>query len=63
MPPVKASLRDYTGAICTGTPIEVTPLSQPPRRVGEDYPLPDEVTAPANDEATILVYLRLEGGR
>ena len=61
MPPLKASMRDYSGAICTGTPIEVTPLSQPPQRVGADYPGPNEVTAPANDEATILVYLRLEG--
>jgi len=63
MPEAKgsSSMRDYTGAICTGTPVEVTPLYQPPETVGEDYPRQGEVTAPANDEATILVHLRLEG--
>jgi len=57
-----SSMRDYSGAICTGTPVEVTPLSTPPQRIGTDYPEPNEATAPANDEATILVHLRLEGG-
>jgi len=61
MPQVRgsSSMRDYTGAVCTGTPIEVTPLSAPPQRIGTDYPEPNEVTTPANDEATILVHLRL----
>jgi hypothetical protein len=63
MPTVRgsSSMRDYTGAICTGTPIEVTPLSTPPQRIGTDYPQPNEATAPASDGATILVHLRLEG--
>jgi len=61
MPQAKGSMRDYSGAICTGTPIEVTPLSPPPQGIGADYPGPGEVTAPASDEATILVHLRLEG--
>ena len=61
MPAVRSSMKDYAGAICTGTPIEVTPLSTPPQRIGTDYPEPNEVTAPPNDEATILVHLRLEG--
>jgi polyisoprenoid-binding protein YceI len=64
MPQVRgSSMRDYAGAVCTGTPIEVTPLSTPPQRIGTDYPEPNEVTAPANDAATILVHLRLAGGR
>jgi polyisoprenoid-binding protein YceI len=64
MPQVRgsSSMRDYTGAICTGTPIEVTPLSPPLQRFGDDYPGPNEATVPAADEATILVHLRLEGG-
>ena len=63
MPWPKADFRDYSGAKCTGTPILPTPLSQPPQRFGTDYPGPDEVTAPANNEATILLHLRLEGHR
>jgi len=65
MPAVRGSsdMRDYAGAICTGTPIEVTPLSTPPQRIGTDYPEPNAATAPVNDEATILVHLWLEGHR
>ncbi len=65
MPWPRAGLtfKDYSGAICTGTPILPTPLSQPPQRLGIDYPGPDEATAPANNEATILIHLRLEGHR
>jgi YceI-like domain len=59
MPPVKPSMRDYSGAVCTGTPIEVTPLSRPQQRIGADYPGPNEVTAPESDAATILIHLRL----
>lgn len=57
------SFKDYSGAICTGTPIFPTPLSQPLQRFGIDYPGPNEVTAPASDEATILIHLRPEGHR
>lgn len=64
MPAPRGSFRDYAGAICTGTPIEVTPLYQPPPPlVRSDYPGPYEVTAPATDEATIIIHLRLEGHR
>ena len=59
MPPVKPSMRDYSGAVCTGTPIEVTPLSRPQQRITADYPGPNEVTAPESDAATILIHLRL----
>lgn len=59
MPWARASFKDYTGAVCTGTPISPTLLSQPPQRFGIDYPGPDEVTAPATDEATIVIHLRL----
>jgi polyisoprenoid-binding protein YceI len=59
MPAPKPSLRDYQGAICTGDPIEVTPISQSPQRFGIDYPGPDEVTAPAADRATIVLRLKL----
>lgn len=59
MPQARGNLRDYSGAVCTGTPVEVTPLSQPSQRLGIDYPGPNEVTAPASDKATILVHLRL----
>ena len=63
MPEVRASsaMKDYSGAICTGTPIEVTPLRQPRQRFGDDYPGPNEATTPDADEATILLHLRLEG--
>lgn len=63
MPPLRGSnsMRDYTGAICTGTAVEVSPLSTLPQRIGADYPGPNEATAPATDEATILVHLRLDG--
>jgi polyisoprenoid-binding protein YceI len=59
MPAPKPSLRDYQGAICTGNPIEVTPISQSPQRFGIDYPGPGEVTAPAADQATIVLRLNL----
>ena len=63
MPQVRgSSMRDYSGAICTGAPVEVTPLSQPPQRFGIDYPGPNEVTTPVTDEATILAHLRLAVG-
>jgi len=63
IPDVRGSTRDYQGAVCTGTPIEFTPLRQPSQvRIGADYPGPDEVTAPASDAATIMIHLRLEGG-
>ena len=57
------SFKDYSGAVCTGTPILPTPLTQPPQRFGIDYPGPNELTAPANNEATILIHLRLERRR
>jgi len=59
MPAPKPSLRDYQGAICTGNPIEVTPISQLPQRFGIDYPGPDEITAPVADRVTIEVRLNL----
>lgn len=59
MPAPKPSFRDYQGAICTGNPIEVTPISQDPQRFGIDYPGPGEVTAPAADRATIVLRLNL----
>jgi hypothetical protein len=52
-------LRDYSGAICTGNPIEVTPINQPSQRFGIDYPGPDQVTAPAADRTTIVLRLNL----
>jgi hypothetical protein len=55
----KPSLRDYQGAICTGNPIEVTPISQPPQRFGIDYPGANEVTAPTADRTTIVLDLKL----
>jgi polyisoprenoid-binding protein YceI len=62
MPWAKADLRDYSGAVCTGTPVLPQPLSQPPERFGLDYPGPNEVTAPlTDDEATIVLNLRLDG--
>ena len=61
MPATRGSFRDYSGAKCTGSPVLPTPLGQPPQRFGDDYPGPNEATAPANDEATILIHLRLEG--
>lgn len=61
MPWARAGFKDYSGAICTGTPVFPTPLSKPPQRFGIDYPGPGEETAPATDEATILIHLRLEG--
>jgi polyisoprenoid-binding protein YceI len=65
MPWLRAGLsfKDYSGAICTGTPILPAPLSQSPQRFGIDYPGPNDETAPANDEATILIHLRPEGHR
>ncbi len=63
IPDVRGSTRDYQGAVCTGTPIEFTPLPQSSQvRIGADYPGPDEVTAPASDAATIMIHLWLEGG-
>lgn len=59
MPAPKPSLRDYSGAICTGNPIEVTPINQPSQRFGIDYPGPDQVTAPAADRTTIVLRLNL----
>jgi len=59
MPAPKPSLRDYSGAICTGNPIEVTPVNQPSQRFGIDYPGPDQVTAPAADRTTIVLRLNL----
>jgi len=61
MPWPKADFRDYSGARCTGTPVLPATLSQPPQRFGDDYPTLNEATAPANDEAIILIHLRLEG--
>jgi polyisoprenoid-binding protein YceI len=61
MPWPRAGWKDYSGARCTGTPVLTTTLSQPAQRFGDDYPGPNEATAPANDEATILIHLRLEG--
>jgi polyisoprenoid-binding protein YceI len=55
VPAPKPSLRDYQGAICTGNPIEVTPISQPPERLGIDYPGPSQVTTPAADLVTIVL--------
>jgi len=63
MPWPRGGFKDYKGAICTGTPVLPTPLSRPPQRFGDDYPRLDEATAPANDQATILIHLRLEGHR
>jgi polyisoprenoid-binding protein YceI len=61
-PGSRASFRDYSGVKCTGTPILTTPIYQPPPPIVRgDYPLPYEVNAPASDEATIVVHLRLEG--
>jgi len=63
-PGSRASFRDYSGVKCTGTPILTTPIYQPPPPIVRgDYPLPYEVNAPASDEATIIIYLRLEGRR
>jgi polyisoprenoid-binding protein YceI len=59
MPGPKPSLKDYQGAICTGNPIEVTPISQPPERFGIDYPGPDEITAPRADRVTIALRMNL----
>jgi len=59
IPAPKPSMKDYAGAICTGNPIEVTPISRTPQRFGIDYPGPDEVTAPAADQATIILRLSL----
>jgi len=61
IPDVRGTTRDYSGAVCTGTPIEVKTLSRPSERFDIDYPGPDVVTAPASDGATILIDLRLEG--
>ncbi len=61
MPRIVASMKDYRGAICTGTPVEVTAFGKLPP-VGEDYPRQDGVTTPAANQATILVQLRLAGG-
>jgi polyisoprenoid-binding protein YceI len=59
MPPVRASMRDYTGAVCTGTPVEVSPRSQPVQYYfGLDYPGAEETSPPPGDKATILVHLR-----
>ncbi len=60
MPATKADFRDYSGPKCTGTPDLPTSISQPPLRFGPDYPGPEEATAPAADEATILLHLRLK---
>ncbi len=59
MPWARASFRDYQGAVCTGKPIEVAPISQPPQRFGTDYPGPNEVTAPVADRVTIALSLNL----
>lgn len=59
MPAPKPSLRDYTGAICSGNPVEVSPIYQAPQRVGVDYPMPNEVTAPAVDWITIGLRLNV----
>ncbi len=60
-PVTKADFRDYSGPKCTGTPVLPTSIAQPPERFGLDYPGPDIATAPAADEATILLHLRLKG--
>jgi polyisoprenoid-binding protein YceI len=59
VPAPKPSMKDYTGAICTGHPVEVTPVRQTPQRFGIDYPGPNEVTAPAAEMITIVLRLNL----
>jgi hypothetical protein len=59
MPPPKPSLGDHQGTICTGNPIEVTPIDQPPQRFGIDHPGPAEVTAPSADRVRIELRLNL----
>jgi len=59
VPAPKPSLKDYQGAICTGNPVVVTPMSQLPQRFGIDYPGPDEDVAPDAERATIILHLNL----
>ena len=54
------SMKDYTGAVCTGTPVERTLDGEPPYylaadNVGAGVPVP-----PAGDEVTILAHLHLQ---
>lgn len=59
MPVPKPSLRDYQGAICSGHPVEVTPLSRPLQEFGNDYPNREPVLPPPADEIKIVLDLKI----
>ena len=59
MPQVRGSLRDYQGAVCTGTPILVETHQQTPDEFHTDYSGPQGTPGPAGDQVTIRVHLRL----
>ena len=59
MPPTRADMRDYSGAICTGTPVLPTPPAQPTEYYfAGDYPGATQ-TSPPSDRANINLHLRL----
>lgn len=60
MPPPRASVRDYSGAICTGRPVLPTSSSQAAEYYFKtDYPGPNQISPPPGERATIQLRLRL----
>jgi polyisoprenoid-binding protein YceI len=54
------NLRDYSGASCSGTQIEVKPSSEPPYYFAADNIGAGTPAPPAGDQVTILAHLHLE---
>jgi hypothetical protein len=59
MPRINGSLRDYSGARCTGTPVLVKP-SASWADLAMDYARPNEAAPPPGDAATIQLHLLWE---
>ena len=60
MPPPRASVRDYSGAICTGTPVlPTTPTQATEYYFDTGYPGSNQTSPPPGERATIQLHLRL----